>query len=405
MPYFQLSFFIGRKKLFTFSNFIFFKLHKMNQNFYILLTILLIVLLTVIFWCYYTYSKEISLNLVYKSLKFNKELEENTITQMIQDPVILNNNQSLMLFCEIPNNYLYWGIIGLIFDEDSGTYQSIGEPVSIADYCSMSHGNKLAVLLVPNKSMFDQIKFSFSKEFQEKSRSNLKIVPIFVEPGKKYSFMCNTILNNKMEKHPIYKSRIYTSSNVIFSNEKEDNVLKSELCLFNSNCRKVEYDFDKWSIKSEEIIHDEIIYGFPGEDKNNLDIFLPNSIKKGYVYDINSDTILEFINRDVLYFACDLNLEIDEKIIIVALDHSMTNKCIYSDITFSDQSGVYYSYVTGNSKNNKTNLKNKIICRVIYPPNKKGKIRIIEKLYVNYDSKTRPDKNLICPMNVFIVKK
>ena len=117
-----------------------------------------------------------------------------------------------------------------------------------------------------------------------------------------------------------------------------------------------------------------------------------------------------FNNRDITYFSCDIVLEENQNIIVVALDHSKTNKCIYSDLSFIEilengEENLYFSYILGNSGNNKTNLSGKLITNVISNKNTIGKknIRVMEKLYMNYDSKIGPYYESILHMNVFVV--
>uniref|UniRef100_A0A6C0AG04 Uncharacterized protein n=1 Tax=viral metagenome TaxID=1070528 RepID=A0A6C0AG04_9ZZZZ len=389
---------------------------------YLLIFLLIIIIFAIFFFILYFSSSsndDIIDEIDFENIEFNIIKNNNTIIELPifgDDPAIeLNNNEAILVFFEIPKGYIYWGITGNLYDisnsNNSRTIlnKNIGDSISIADYYSSSYENNLAVILTKNKNMFNAVKYSFNKEFREFSEKNLKILPIFISSEydknlPRYNIIVTTVLNHKEEIIPNYKCRFYKFKSQI-PYEMGYNKLK-----INKNLKNESELYDLWNNKCDQIIQKE---GF-------------KTYKKAFV----SNFYNVYNNRDITCLYSEIQLENNEDIVVVALDHCMTGKCIYSDITFVDtnlenfeifendlniknkikkvqntRKSSYYNYITGSSNTHKTNLEGKLVTHVIYNNNNIKNIRIIEKLYVNYNSRIGPEINTILPMNVYIVKK
>ena len=103
----------------------------MDNNIFTLMIVLIIVIFGVIYYFYYCYGYEMSLNLSYKKIKFKKLQKQNNVDHILdfgEDIAIeLNKNQALMVFCEIPKDYLYWGISGFLYDYEKDLKDEIDE--------------------------------------------------------------------------------------------------------------------------------------------------------------------------------------------------------------------------------------------------------------------------------------
>lgn len=320
----------------------------------------------------------------------------------IQDRMLVYD-EAIVVYGEIPRDYLYWGLSGQS-REPGCTFASVGDSVSSSDYKSLGLDDYVAAIMTTNPKMYDAVARSIRKEFAINFPSGkLSTVAIMIPSSvysvtAKYAIVSHSVLRKPNDVVPTYKCRLYkglhavaTSSSTVEAKiqskgHHEQATLANEL--WEQSTRKVA-DKKQYTVIREVDVH-------------------PHTR-------LSTATPLRLDNRDVTSFVSDaIQLAQDETIVVVAADHALSGKAMYSNVSFCDvnQNRSYVSYTTGDATVKKHSTQSSISALAILDNPSQlcfvgdfASIRITESLYVEPKFRVGPHPDTVLRMRIFVINK
>lgn len=338
----------------------------MNYSVLGILAFCIIVALIIIY--IYVYELDLVYDLEYKECTFTTE-KNKLIAENLLNVNNLNTKEALLIFGDLPNQFDYWSIT--VTDINNNL---IDIPVSPLNYNFNNVDTKIAVLIVNNKSLCDEISRSFLLEF-ENINIKYKIIPIYLSNNNPIKVRYTLQLKNKYQDLHVFNSRLYYSKNIpvndLYTEEKNNNfrtILMGETHLLSS---------EKWDKYAE--------YFLSNEKYNKV-----REIDTHFSRNQNTDIINIYTDN--------FKIKDDEVVVIIYISHFNTNICNYSNITcFSDNEMVI-------SKNtNKKGKKNNLMIDILQPLEKMQNYVISENLFIG--SKHEVNPNTLLKMKVYVCTK
>jgi hypothetical protein len=279
---------------------------KNSYSVYGIITLIIFVLLIVLYYYYYerpTMLKDISYT-EKSMIKKDKDSHDIYVTlSHKEDKISLENNQALLIYGIIPRNCVYFSIDA--YDEKNVVLNNFSSSM-------IDNNNKdeieLALILTRNSRLTKEIEYHFIKETRRLKKMERRVKFVYFpipDNCKDITWKYKIILNDKDEKIPLMKYRIY---------EKE----------------KIKYRPYKVE-KKEKKIKEEI-------KRNEEFASIPL-----YISQENSDYLKIHTNE----------MKIDKRALvkIFAVDHAINQTSIFSSL-FIHKGDKILSYVTGNYKSN-----------------------------------------------------
>lgn len=268
----------------------------------------------------------------------------------ITESEYISKDEAIVFNTKIPLIGQYWNIIPYEYSDNK---KCLSNYISSGNYVNNDLNDEICIIISNNKILYNNI-VHFIKE---NNKENIIFIPIFVidEKNKKYGFECFNINNYTIDKYIINKSS-YTKPNKTIINYNHP--------------RK----FKNIEINPFENIHQ----------------FLKN---KGYNIKEELSVIeeLQEDGSDITVFKCDIKEK--TKVIILCIDHAMTQKSLFSNIILNDTIEE-----TGNIYKSNANYDSNTI---IYMFNDITDKNIIEKLYIDPYTKLAPYGKHTQHMRVF----
>lgn len=293
------------------------------------------------------------------------------------DAIYLSDENAIVIFGDIPKNVSYFSFCPYIYD----TCCPIGHPMSIADHQSYAPDDNFIIIITSNMNIYLDLKIELKYEFKEK----IKFIPLFIpedilKNNQRFTVIANFIRKNKDIDIPQFNSRLYTAYNV----RKNFVKIKPKMLISQSASEKKIISEDRW---------------------NESSILIALKITNSFKFKLSNHFHDTYFNKDILSIKSNnIYLEDNQKIIITAIDHTASCVAIFSFISIFDldENKIFYTYTTGNLENRKLS-KNTVHTHIIDPDLQGRKnIRVEERIFVNYDTKTAPDINSVLTFNLFI---
>lgn len=402
-----------------------------NYN-YGIITVIIVFVLIISIWYFSNQAKNLAITLNKDDLDFTSRTYADSTTDDIVTDLLtpyfspigehfgarqLNPNEAIVIYGEIPRNCYYWGITGYMYDGEK--YTSLGDSISNATVKSLSVGDGVAVVMLTNPILFEEIKRELLKEWHPVNRRHpLNIIPVYIPDklyisGAKYTMVLQLSTRKYVNDFKCeLKCRHYSGTNV----PKQPIPIKT---VVDRDCAPKEQDSVSeviWSRTSLKAL-DTKQYGYNRE----IPVYHRESLNNGYSHVLG--------NRDITMFETEeFDVNEDESIVVVAADHASSSRSTYSSVTFYDEGCGYGRHTTGDPSNRVRNLNSSVRAHMIL--NNPGVVdditidpedfdssngryvktfgsgyRVIERIYSEPVSGIGPGESSVLPMKVFIVKK
>lgn len=364
-----------------------------------------------------------------------------TTGEEMQSPVFLSQQQALVIHGEIPRGYPYWGVTGYLYDlpvdghfssqsDRQIVYASIGDTVSSRTVESLAVGDAFAAVLTPNPLVFNEVKRVLLKEWKKVGRKHpMQVIPIYIPPNvyfekARYLLRAKVVMRRSDAPIPPFQCKLYTSN-------LPPRPIPQQFLRDRSTSPK-----EQDSV-SNEVWHSSALKALQAKNyelrriipvRRHLEHLFPDGLDNGahQIFEV-ADHLQELPNangnsRDITMFHSDvITLTPDESIVVVAVDHAMSRRSIYSAIQFAGVNGedapsekgeVYAIHATGDIIERKYNTNSTIKAQMTLnsPPltmyhNGVCTVRVTEQIYPDPLSHVGPHPNSVLPMKVFVIKR
>lgn len=355
----------------------------------------------------------------------------------------LSKRDALVMYGEVPRGYAYWGITGYLYDFPSHDdpmlgnilHASIGDTVSSQTVATLSPGDGVAVVLTTNPLLFREVKQQLQADWVKIHRRHpLRVLPIYIPTDlyfeqARYALQLRVVLRRHDQLLPRFACRLYTSHNIVERSVKsiqfrprtgtpkeQDSV--SEEVWYQSAIKALAQK--NYTILREVAVQRPLQHILPlGLDMGAMQAI---SIDNGVYVDTPASaqnesrrtafrhsgnyTNCQGDSRDITMFETgDIAIGPDESIAVVAVDHAMSRRSIYSALHFNHVEGCYAMYVTGDAIHRTYNLNSTIKAQLTVntPPAGVTSVRVNELIYP--DSDIGPSYDSVLSMKVFVIKR
>jgi hypothetical protein len=285
----------------------------------------------------------------------------------------LKNNQSFIIYGEIPSDYIYWNF-GL-FNTSKHSIRNI----SMGKYQSFYPGSKIAIICSSNQYAINEVKRIIDKEHYKKY-PNRKLFYEEICTDKQFNLRFECCFRNPQEKMPHFNFKRYTFDDIYYAPVR--NCVTSSLLS----------DFSSISpaVKNREVFENEIHQQYRHFKRKNIVVDV----------DVDFNCSNTLVNMSEIINVLGTPNEIK----VIAIDHFMSRCAIHSQIMFidADTNYSYYVYFTGiiSKKINLKQTKNYHIIEWTAPKNVK-RIKVVERIYYDPNTGEAPLSNHIIPMIVY----
>lgn len=304
-----------------------------------------------------------------------------------------SSKDALVIYGNIPNECLYWGITGYLFDEEKQTFSPINDSVSSESVDEKSPRQGVAAILTSNPLMFHSVKKVIERRWETLNKPySIQIFPIYipkllVNDRARFFMMVHSLMINEHTPPPKWSTVLFRSQDIPekFVKSIEPNYPPEKHSETEVQTQK-QWD-EMCSQFCQKYSHSELI---------------PVDFKPE-----------KSISRDMTHFeSSDIVLTKGKKIVVIAVDHCLTEKSSLSVITFQDCHKNYtFDYkITGHKMYPRKKNQGPFNIHVIecnpwkdYTQKETLTVRVCELVHCEPSTLIGPNSKSVLKMNVFVV--